>query len=206
MSDELSGVGRTTGARDDLVRRIMQRAVSNRECPFCPDNIEETNGEVLIRDLGAKHWSVWPSLSPYKGTSFHIMLASREHVLHIDELPDEAQLELFRIIKELRRRFEFVSYSLVSRLGDPACNSATVYHLHVHIVVSNGVPATPEMLPQERFATLQHLYQYVLCYTPPGMEAMEWVDQVREALDVLRAAQLGKAYPIRAKLSNKTAE
>lgn len=205
VPERRAGIGRTSGARNAEVAAIMEEAVRENECPFCPKMFARHNADRVV-DVGQmgpspSSWNIFKSRSPFDGTRVHIMLATKFHVNDIDELSDDGWAELKDMIQRLKRLFGFVSYSLVSRLGDMRYNSATVDHLHVHIVVSDAKPADPAVIPEEYRSIIPHVLE-LLPEHPKGQ--LEALDRLREALDVWREAQRGKAQPIRAKLSNET--
>lgn len=198
---EREGVGRVDGARTPEVAALMQRAVDTGKCPFCSPSFEETNGKQLI--WSQKDWNVWHNPSAFAGTKHHIMLAPKRHVLDITELTKDEFSMIQDLVAWLQERFEIVSYSLLSRSGDRRYNSATVEHLHVHIIVSDGEEVTLEDFTEHEI----ELMRSVEMLLPHREDILEELDDLRELIDRFRAMrQGGKAVPIRAKLSNKAQE
>lgn len=195
---ELEGIGRSTGARTAAVKELSERALRERKCPFCSSMLTATSSERMI--MRTEHWNVFHNVSPFPGTDQHIMVASHLHVLGFSDLLAEAKAEFFDIIHQLEMQFGYISSSLVVRMGDPSFNSATVYHLHAHVIVSDGKPATEAMVNEEHRTIIEALMD-MLPEHPEG--SLEALDELREAIDVWRAAQQYKAVPIRAKLNNK---
>ena len=204
--EELSGVGRTSGARNELVAQLAQDAVRDGKCAFCSPYFEEKNGDRVIAFDGwrPRHWKVWHNPSPLPGTSHHIMLASDEHVLLASELLSEARYERDLIIEKLQVQFGYASFTEWSRQGDPAFNSATVYHLHYHIVVSSGEPADASFIPARHLYLIDALFEHMERFAAEsGSDPLEHLDRFREYVDVYREAKKGKSVPIRPKFSNK---
>lgn len=204
--EELSGVGRTSGARNELVEKLAQDAVADGKCAFCSPYFEAKNGDWVIEPLGAvpRYWKVWHNPSPFTGTSHHIMLASNGHILRASELTPEALRERDMIVEDLQTQFGYSSFTEFSRQGNPAFNAATVYHLHYHIVVSSGEPASETTIPSYYLEIIEQLYREIsLDAEWVVQDPLEAIDTLREYLDVFREAKRSKAVPIRAKFSNK---
>lgn len=205
--DELSGVGRTSGARDERTEELMKEAVKLGKCGFCSPYFEEKNGErvILLEEIGEPlHWKIWHTVSPYDGTSYHILMAPNRHVMFASELTQDEILERQELVDELRFHFGYVSFSELSRQGDPDFNSATVFHLHYHLVVSSGEPASVDMIPDFYLGFITELFEVLaLKAVATGEDPFEVLDKLRGYIDVFRAAKLGKAVPVRAKFSNK---
>lgn len=204
--EELSGVGRTSGARNELVAGLMREAVAKGKCPFCSPYFEEKNGERVITFDGfqPRHWKVWHNPSPMSGTSYHIMLAPHDHVRFASELLTAALVERELIAEELLKKFRYASFTEFTRQGVGDFNSATVFHLHYHIVVSSGEAADVSQIPSPYVRLIEHTMPYVdELASITGIEPLEALDKLREYIDVYREANRGKAIPIRAKFSNK---
>lgn len=210
MSDgeELLGIGRTSGARNELVAGLMKEAVESGRCAFCSPYFEEKNEQWVIKPLGEtirfRHWKVWNNPSPFPGTSHHIMLASNRHVLRSSDLTEEELGDREVIVEWLQRRFGYASFTEFSRQGDPAFNSATVYHLHYHVVVSSGEAADAAMIPARHLYLIEQVVAHMEKFAAEsGGEPLEHLDRFREYVDVYRESKKGKAVPIRPKFSNK---
>lgn len=205
--EEVSGVGRISGLRNEAVVKNMEEAIRENKCPFCPEMFHRTNSKSVIdlSEYGSQiiSWNVWWNLSPMKGTKAHIVLATKYHMNDIDELSSDAWLELQDIIQRLKRKFGYISYSIVSRLGDMGFNSATVDHLHVHVIVSGGEQASFGDIPIEYLHAIERLLTMLPDHPEGQLEAL---NELREHLDVWRAVEQGKALPIRVKLSNKVGD
>ncbi len=197
---EHNGVGRLSGARNEAVEAVMERNIAEGKCGFCSPRFEETNGQLRIALDLFDHWNVWHSMSPFPGTQQHLMLASKRHVDDINELTDVAWVELKNVIEWLKQEFGYVSYSFLGRWGDGAFNSATIYHLHAHVIVSDGKPASEKMIRDDYLRIIEAVMELLPTHLRGQHEAL---DEFRETIDLWRAAQLGKAVPIRAKLSNQ---
>ncbi len=210
MADKLTereGVGRVDGARTPEVAALMQDAVNSGECPFCSPRFEKTNGEWLIDFNGdsraivwSGNWHAWHNPSPMAGTEYHIMLASTEHHTSLTDLRDEEVSDLHDAIESIVDKYNIESYSLLVRTGERQFNSATVEHLHVHIIASDCKEVRFEDFSEHEIELMRSIEMLL----PHGDDIVEEIDDLRELLDKWRAfKQGGKATPIRAKLSNK---
>lgn len=191
MTDEFA---RPEGARTEEVRRLSEEANRQGSCLFC--KLPEQN----VLHFETDHWKVFDNLSPFEGTDHHIMMASQRHIVDLEGLDPEAWLDLFACLLRIQGLFGLTSYSILSRLGRPGYTATTIYHLHVHAVSSDRLPATLDMLPLGH----EHLIKDILKRLPPHPDgALEALDELMRSIDIYRASMQGKAFPIRAKLSNK---
>lgn len=208
--NERDGVGRVDGARTPEVAALMQAAVESGECPFCSPRFEETNGEWLVdfddesaAVVWSGNWRAWHNPSPLAGSKYHIMLATTEHHTSLSGFRAQEMTDLFCAIESIVDKFNLDSYSLVIRAGNRRYNSATVEHLHVHIIASDGEEVTFEDFTEHEI----ELMRSVEMLLPHREDILEELDDLRELIDRYRAMkQGGKAVPIRAKLSNKAQE
>lgn len=197
---ELPGVGRTGGARNAFVQGLMNQAVASGKCGFCPESFEARNAAFVeaIDEVEQSYWNVWNNPSPMPGSKHHFLAAPmKDHVLYSAEVPADALLVLERIKSALQAKYQYAGYSVLVRQGDPRFNSATVFHLHYHIIVSSGEVASIDEIPEEYLQQIQIVYEVL------GQD-LERLDELRDCMDVFRAAALSKARPIRVKLSNKS--
>ena len=206
VNDGLAGVGRNSGARNEETRELMQAAIDSGRCPFCSPYFEEKNGERVI-DLGiaAEYWHVFHNPGPLPGTALHIMIAPKRHVTLMRQLTDQELSEWQEIIEDLQDQFGFKSFARVVREGLMDFNSATVEHLHTHLVVSSGDPADEVEIPWIELELIKQFYTARV--GPCGEEgALEALDEFMRHIDVFRHKKMGKAIPIRVKLSNKVGD
>ncbi|OGL33284.1 hypothetical protein A3F64_02145 [Candidatus Saccharibacteria bacterium RIFCSPHIGHO2_12_FULL_42_8] len=207
---ERDGVGRVDGARTPEVAALMQDAVESGECPFCSPRFEETNGEWLIdfsddpaSVVWAGNWRVWHNPSSLPGTSHHIMVASTSHHTDFTDLFRNEETDFFMVIGSVIKKFGLDSGSLLCRFGERRYNSATVEHLHMHLIVSDRKPVLPESFTEHEIELMRSIEMLL----PHQENILEELDELRELIDRYRAMkQGGKAIPIRAKLSNESQE
>lgn len=189
---------RTDGAEDETIRRLYEEANRKQVCPF--DDLDPDVNRPVYPESDLLHWNVWrrPVLVP--GSSVHIMLASKEHLRYFDELPDEGKLEYFRILAKLRSDYG-QCHSILSRLGgtpEANYNATTIYHLHAHFIVSDRQPVDMNAMPTQA----KTIYALLKGLAPEDENPLDFIDTVRGWIDDARAAEDGKARPIRLKVSN----
>ena len=203
--EELSGVGRTSGARNEATRALMAESIKSGKCPFCSPRFEELNGERIVSlEHMPKHWNVFRNSGPLSGTKLHIMLAPKRHCASSVELESDELTEKQEIIEELQDLFGYASSTQIWREGDMRFNSATVEHMHGHVIVSSGEPADASRIPARHLHLIEELMPLVEeMARESGQKPLEVLDALRGHIDVYREWKLGKAVPIRVKLSNK---
>lgn len=204
-STELDGVGRVDGARTPEVAALMESAVKTGQCPFCSPSFEEVNGESKF-PIYSTIWNIWHNLSPFEGTSHHVMFAPIRHVQDLSELNQQEWSSLLILLAQVQSKLGIDSFSLLLRSGDRRYNSATVDHLHLHMAVSDAKPIRADDFSDEGADTIDSLKLWLtarLGREPDELEVLEEFDRLRVLLDDYRAYIQGKARPIRAKLSNK---
>src|SRR4051812_11696843 len=87
---------------DALLADLYRQANQAGRCPF--DDLDPgVNVPVYPDEFG--FWNVWHRPKPRRGLGVHVILATRLHLRHFDELAEEGQLEYFRILARLRRDY-----------------------------------------------------------------------------------------------------
>lgn len=211
MSEQLKerdGVGRVDGARTPEVAAAMQDAVNSGECPFCSPRFENTNGDLVINFdddpsylVWGGNWRVWHNPSPLPGTSYHIMLAPVAHHTDFSDLFRNEETDFLMVIESVVGKFDIDSASLLCRFGERRYNSATVEHLHMHLIVSDRAPVLQEDFSEHEIELMRSIEMLL----PHQDDLLEELDKLRDLIDRYRALkQGGKALPIRAKLSNQS--
>ncbi|MEO7618008.1 MAG: HIT domain-containing protein, partial [Candidatus Saccharibacteria bacterium] len=72
----------------------------------------------------------------------HLMLLPKRHMTDMTELSSQEWSAMSDAIGYAKAEFEFHSYGLASRNGEPSLTGGTIRHLHIHIVV--GDPSSSE--------------------------------------------------------------
>ncbi len=206
MADEL--VVREEAVRGEKpLESVYRRANQEGLCPF--DDLDPAVNVPVYPDEVFNFWNVWYRPKPRRGLAVHVILATKSHLRHFDDLTGEGQLEYFRILAMLRRNFG-ESYALVSRLGGDEnrnLNAASVYHLSAHFTISDGLPVSLADIPQPFLS----LYLELKGRAPTvddqmqPLDPLEFMDALRLWLDVARAAEKGLAWPVRELVTKRVA-
>lgn len=112
---------------------ILKRIEKDKVCPFCEEHFLTYHTRPIIKK--GKHWILTENFTPYAGTTQHLLLVSRKHVEHFDELTAAAQAELFALLGPEVKRRKMKGGSLFMRFGDGDYTHSSVRHLHAHVVV-----------------------------------------------------------------------
>lgn len=111
---------------------IMKRIIADDKCPFCLENLMQYHTKPILSE--SKHWILTENFAPYEGTKKHYLLITKKHCVGFWELPQEAQIDLFAIFNDIRKKDTMQGGTIVMRWGDTEYNSATVTHLHAQLI------------------------------------------------------------------------
>ena len=123
-------------SRNDDQKGVMEKIISEGHCPFCRENIEKYHKQPVIKE--GVHWIVSRNQWPYEGTKEHFIAVAQEHILKLDEMPEGAGDELFRILGELVRENKILGGGMFVRFGEMDRTGATVQHLHAQLVAGTS--------------------------------------------------------------------
>ncbi len=119
---------------DQLIR--MLTIMSEGICSFCPEHITRFHkGEIVGQ---TNHWQVVVNGWPYEGTKVHWLIIPKEHLTDLTQISQEAWLEFGPIINNLVQAHNLTGYSVFCRSGEMKKTSATVAHLHFHLLSGQG--------------------------------------------------------------------
>ncbi len=131
---ELKGYNLDVARYDEQLEQmtdLMKRGV----CAFCRENIE-TEQKTPI-ELETEHWVVKKNDYPYENTKLHLMLIAKKHVTSMAALPKTARHDFTDVIATIEKDRSLKYYSIGMRSGDMRHTSASVEHLHAHLVVGD---------------------------------------------------------------------
>jgi len=117
--------------------KVMQKIADQAHCPFCEENLRLYHKEPILKET--KHWLVTKNQWPYKHTKHHFLLIYKKHVTKLEELETEAGSELFDLVKELEKEYQFEGGGFSMRFGDTDFSAGTVNHLHVQLVIPDAM-------------------------------------------------------------------
>lgn len=142
----------------------VKNARKPAKCIFCVKPKERRDAENLLLHRG-RHGLVMMNLFPYN--SGHLLVAPYLHVKSLDQLPDEAALDLLHLttlsLKALRAELKPEGFNLGINLGRVA-GAGIEAHVHLHIVPrwngdTNFMPlfAETRVMPEHLQATYRKL-------------------------------------------------
>lgn len=117
-------------APDPERRARMEQLAEQGICIFCPPHVDG-RGETTKRGL----WQVSLNEYPYEGTERHLLLSPRRHVTSLMMLTSAEEIDFWEALHVM---FGSDHFSLWVRNGDTRYTGATIEHLHVHVVTSDG--------------------------------------------------------------------
>ena len=112
----------------------MVRLEEGGLCLFCPEGLQ---GSDKIIYGSNSSWTLTSNDYPYVGTLHHLLLIPTRHVIALEELIADELGTMKDLIWLAKNKFDFDSYGLAVRNGNPAFTGGTIRHLHFHIVVGN---------------------------------------------------------------------
>lgn len=128
------GYNLEVGRHEEQVNQ-MKDLIDRGICNFCREHIETEQKEPI--ELETKYWVVKKNDYPYKDTSLHLLLISKEHVNSLANLTEAARHDLTDVIVTVEKQWKLTSYVLGMRAGDMRFTGASVEHLHGHLVVGD---------------------------------------------------------------------
>lgn len=142
----------------------VKNARKPAKCIFCVKPKERRDAQNLLLHRG-RHGLVMMNLFPYN--SGHLLVAPYLHVKSLDQLPDEAALDLLHLttlsLKALRAELKPEGFNLGINLGRVA-GAGIEAHVHLHIVPrwngdTNFMPlfAETRVMPEHLQATYRKL-------------------------------------------------
>ena len=119
-------------ARTGAQRTQMEEIIKEGICPFCEEHLRRTHAAPV--EWRGKYWSITKNDYPYEGTTHHYLAITREHLTDIRELSDASSAELMRHFKKIAKLKKIKGGTVVMRFGDTNRTTATIEHLHAHII------------------------------------------------------------------------
>ncbi|MCF7816114.1 MAG: hypothetical protein K9M10_00080 [Candidatus Pacebacteria bacterium] len=125
------------GCRDYEQYFEMRKRFESEACPFC--NVDTKTNTILYED---ESWMVWENPYPRKTLMVQLVIVCKWHVRFLEELPEEAWLDFFRVIQWIEGTEGKYSLgkggNLHVRFGPMNDNAGTVPHLHWNYWIPNG--------------------------------------------------------------------
>ncbi len=118
-------------------RAAMEGITARGHCPFCPRNLPPEHTQPIEKD-GA-YWFVTKSQWPHKNAKLNLLFILKRHTESLKDLakdlkPEEA-IELYSLLAWAEEKYDILGGGIGMRFGNTDFSSATVRHLHVHLLV-----------------------------------------------------------------------
>ena len=114
--------------------RYVTSTAEPGECVFCAAGKATSDRESLVVHRASRNFVI---LNRFPYTSGHIMVVPYEHVASLEELSDEALVEMIRLAREAERRLRALyrpdGLNLGINLGKSA-GAGIAGHLHLHVL------------------------------------------------------------------------
>ncbi len=115
---------------------LMKKIVEDGVCPFCKEFFTKYHPKPILKET--KWWYVSENMSPYEGTSLHLIFVYKEHAVMPSEISPEASKELFKLISWAEKENELEGGSFFVRFGKSEMTGGSVDHFHVQLIVGNA--------------------------------------------------------------------
>ena len=136
------------------------------ECVFCAAAKDASDRDSLVVHRASRNFVI---LNRFPYTSGHIMVVPYEHVASLEDLPDEALVEMIRLAREAEKRLRALyrpdGLNFGINLGKSA-GAGIAGHLHLHALPrwtgdTNFMTVTGEtrVLPEDLDVTWERLSQ-----------------------------------------------
>src|ERR1051325_11035442 len=150
--------------RYQYIRAAADGDLKEKACVFCSGPSAPDLRQALVVGRAAQSFVI---LNRYPYTSGHVMVVPYRHVATLEDLPDDALVELVRVCRDTERHLRSVYRPEGLNLGlniGKAAGAGIAGHLHVHVLPrwigdSNFMTTVGEtrVVPEELDVTWQRL-------------------------------------------------
>jgi len=134
-------IGTIENSRSQPQEQHMRNTVGAGKCPFCDLNL--VINKVIWE---GRFWRAWFNPFPYTYHAAHLVVAAKDHWVHLWDIPEPARLEWFDVNIDLIRRYNLPGGGIVMRFtnedaiivkgsGTNQYNAGTLSHIHSHVQV-----------------------------------------------------------------------
>lgn len=121
-------------ARTEEQKKLMAQIEQDGICPFCAEHFKKYHPKPVLKETD--HWFVTENMSPYEGTSLHLLFVYRpSHIQVLSEVTPEAAQNLFTLLTWATQTYSIDGGSFFMRFGDMQWNGSSVQHLHAQLIV-----------------------------------------------------------------------
>lgn len=119
--------------RTSAMREKWQKIIDEGIDPFDPKKVTKwIDGEII---MASDHWYAFQNDHPYPGTKYQFVIPTKEFFTDSDQLSKEIILDLFSIVKRLKRKYGIVGGGLSMRFGETKLSGGSVMHMHAQLTV-----------------------------------------------------------------------
>lgn len=121
-------------ARTAEQQKALKQIEDGDFCPFCQrDYIEKEHKKPILKETNS--WLATENRWPYEGASAHLLFIHKKHITSIEDMGNEAWLELKELLTSLKKEGIIPQgATLVMRFGDHRYTGGTVTHLHAQVI------------------------------------------------------------------------
>lgn len=132
-------------ARTEEQKKLMAQIEHDGVCPFCAEHFTTYHPKPILKDTD--YWFVTENMSPYEGTSLHLLFVYKpSHITKPEEMKIGALEDLFSLMTWATATFEILGGSFFMRFGDTRFNGSSVEHLHAHLISGGQNSDTAEAI------------------------------------------------------------
>lgn len=121
-------------------RKTLEQIIRDGVCPFCVDfcqgNKPKYHPNPII--IETDWWAVTENMRPYPGSSLHLLLVYKKHVLYPWEIDQKAWNDLRNVMQKLATDYSLTHGTLFQRFGDTEFTGASVTHFHGQLIVGTS--------------------------------------------------------------------
>lgn len=118
--------------REEKQRETMERSVRDGVCIFCKEHLHKYHTLPILKQN--RSWLVTENQFPYEGTRAHLLFINKRHIRHLSEVHREEWADLAPLVRWVNKQYGIDGGALFFRFGDTNLTSATISHLHGHII------------------------------------------------------------------------
>lgn len=123
--------------RNDYIK-TLDAIITGGFCPFCEKHLLKHHKQPILHK--SKYWLVTKNSWPYKGSQFHFLFITRQHIEKTESMSSAMWSELHQLYRKLVKKYKLKGATLMIRSGDTKFTGASVNHLHAHLIT--GIPRT----------------------------------------------------------------
>jgi len=123
-------------ARSRNQKKRMTLSVKNDICIFCKDGLKTIHKKPILKENN--NFLVTENAFSYTGTSYHLLIIPKRHIVNLIEFKSEEWAVLQEIINWVIQKKRIKGGSLFLRFGDNKYNGGTIPHLHFQIILGNS--------------------------------------------------------------------